>query len=99
MMIDLISGGGNVEVTQLRAGQTPVGLLRAGNELTVRVPNGGLVDKNGPALNLESGGDANLDGQFFGTAEDALEVAIGGKVLRDDDGLFPPIRATRAASS
>ncbi len=85
-MIDLISGGGDVTIVQNKAGETPSGLLKAGGALDVSVPNGGLVDKNGPDLNLVSGGDTRLDGFFFGTVSDALEVDVGGNIFMDGPG-------------
>jgi len=86
-MIDLIAGGGDVTIVQNKAGETPIGLLKAGGALDVSVPNGGLVDKNGPDLNLVSGGDTRLDGFFFGTVSDALEVDVGGNIFMDGPGL------------
>lgn len=45
------------------------------------------MDKNGPDLNLVSGGDTRLDGFFFGTVSDALEVDVGGTIFMDGPGL------------
>lgn len=86
-MIDLITGGGNVTIAQNRSGETPIGLIRAGGALNVSVPSGGLVDKNGPELNLASGGDTRLNGLFFGTVSDALEVEVGGNIFMNGAGL------------
>ena len=85
--IQTLSGGGNVDITQLASGDTLIGLLRAGGTLVVSVPNGGLVDNNGDGLNIASGGDSRFNAQYLGTVADALEVDIGGNLFVDGAGL------------
>jgi hypothetical protein len=76
-----ISGGGDVSIVQNRAGSTPIGLLSAGGQLTIVVPNGGLVDGNADTLdnngyNLVADG-ANVSAEWIGERTNPLEVKIG----------------------
>jgi hypothetical protein len=85
--IERVTGGGDVTIVQTKSGPSPIGLLSAGGSLDVSVPNGGLVDGNGPDLNLRSGLDTTVNAQYIGEAVDALEVEIGGNLFVDGAGL------------
>jgi hypothetical protein len=90
--INDIVGGGDVNIRQEKPGETPIGRLQAGGTLTVDVPQGGLVDGNTDLLdnsgfNLVSGANTDLNGQFFGTVQNALEVNVGGNIRIDGAGL------------
>jgi hypothetical protein len=79
--IDTVEAGGNVNIVQTRSGDTPLGLLSAGGSLSVSVPSGGLIDRNGGALNLRAA-SANIDARRLGTLADPLEVDIGPANLK-----------------
>ena len=93
-IVDQISGGGNVTIVQNRPEPNPVGLLRAERgALHVDVPNGGLIDNNGGGPNIVSDQNAEFNAQFLGTADDALEVDVGGDFLLEvrNDRLDRPV--------
>ena len=58
--ISLIRAGGLVHVIQHAAGNTPLGLISAGDHFEVEVPNGGFSDGNGSGLNFKAGNDSYL---------------------------------------
>ena len=85
--IDTIRAGGDVNIVQNRGGDTPLGLISAGGQLTARVPSGGLIDRNGDTLNLQARA-ATIYARRLGTLQDALEVDIGpGNMKVNGSGL------------
>jgi hypothetical protein len=83
--IDLIQAGRDLAIVQNKPGDTPMDRIEAGRNMYIGVPNGGLVDDNGDALNLIAQ-DATIDAQYIGTLEDGLEVSIEPGNLKVDDG-------------
>ncbi|MEI6218527.1 MAG: hypothetical protein WCP86_06480, partial [bacterium] len=58
--ISLIRAGGLVHVIQHAAGNTPLGLISAGDHFEVEVPNGGFSDGNGKGLNFKARNNSYL---------------------------------------
>ena len=83
--IDTIQAGGNMDITQLKQGDTFVNRLQAGGNMRVSLPNGGLVDRNGSALNLISS-SATINARYIGTLSDPMEVSIVPGNLKVDGG-------------
>lgn len=83
--IDTIQAGGNMDITQLKSGDTFVNRLQAGGDMRVSLPNGGLVDRNGTAQNLISS-SATINSRYLGTLSDPLEVRIVPGNLKVDSG-------------
>lgn len=85
--IDTIQAGGNMDITQLKQGDTFVNRLQAGGNMRVSLPNGGLVDRNGTAENLISS-SATINARYIGTLSDPMEVRIvPGNLKVDGAGL------------
>jgi len=83
--IDTIQAGGNMNIVQLKAGDTFVNRLQAGGDMNVSLPNGGLVDRNGSGQNLISS-SATINSRYLGTLADPLEVRIVPGNLKVDGG-------------
>jgi hypothetical protein len=64
-----VTAGGRVQIIQHHEGLTPLGLVSAGRDFHIEVPNGGFKDGNGAALNL-----AARDNSYLG-----LRDTCGGR--------------------
>jgi filamentous hemagglutinin family protein len=83
--IDTIQAGGNMDIVQLKSGDTFVNRLQAGGDMRVSLPNGGLVDRNGTSENLISS-SATINARYIGTLSDPMEVRIVPGNLKVDGG-------------
>ena len=59
--ISRVVAGGSIHIAQHRSGNTPLGLISAGKEFRVEVPNGGLADGNGSSLNFSAKATSYLE--------------------------------------
>jgi len=81
-----VGAGGKVQFSLDNVGNSRVGLVKAGGSgFHMYVPNGGLVDGNGDALNFQAGGDCTL------RVKDNVGImssdrSARGKHKRDADG-------------
>jgi len=75
--ISRVSAGGFVHIVQNAPGNTPLGIVSAGDRFEFEVPNGGLSDGNGDGLNFQAVNDSYLalHGNCGGNC-DPLEIEI-----------------------
>jgi hypothetical protein len=89
--------------TDLRLGLTDGNIvieseIVAGQTVRIVADNGSILDGNGPANNVRSGGNASLEAckGFIGSAADPLDVIVGGNLFVD--ARFSDLAGTVAGS-